>query len=61
MDVDRPHLPYRSQRARRGSSSFAVRLGRALPLHGVSTSDWLLIASIVVSAGVLVLALYFTR
>ena len=61
MDIDRPQLPYDSHRARRGSSSFAMRLGRALPLRGVSTSDWLLIASLIVAAGVVVIALYYTR
>ena len=61
MDVDRPQLPYESHRPRRGSSSFAVRLGRALPLRGVSTADWLLIISLIVAASVIVSALYYTR
>jgi hypothetical protein len=61
MDIDRPPLPYQSQRARRGSSSFGLRLGKAKPARWISVADWLQIASIAVALAVIAFALYYTR
>jgi hypothetical protein len=61
MDMNTPHLPYKDQPARRGSSSFAHRLSKAMPLKGFDAADWLQVASIVVAAAVIWIALYYTR
>ena len=63
MDINTPHLPYETQRARRGSSSFGRRLSRAVPtqLRGISVADWLQVASIAVAGAVVWIALYYTR
>ncbi len=61
MDINTPNLPYQTQHARRGSSSFTQRLGKAMPLRGISAADWLQIASVVVAAAVVWIALYYTR
>jgi hypothetical protein len=61
MDINSSHLPYQTQHARRGSSSFSQRLGKSMPLRGISTADWLQIASVVVAAAVVWIALYYTR
>ena len=61
MDLNTPHLPYETPHARRGSSSFTRRLGKAMPLRGLSLADWLQIASIVVAGAVIWIALYYTR
>jgi len=61
MNVNPPHIPYQTQHARRGSSSFTQRLGGALPLRGISVADWMQFASIVVAGAVVWIALYYTR
>jgi hypothetical protein len=61
MDINTSHLPYQTQHARRGSSSFTRRLGKATPLRGISTADLLQIASVVVAGAVVWIALYYTR
>lgn len=61
MDLNSPQVPYSNQRARRGSSSFINRIGRSLPLHGIGAADWMQAISIVVSAAVIWIALYYTR
>jgi hypothetical protein len=60
MDLNTPHLPYDSQRSRRGSSSFANRITKG-SLRGIAASDWLQAASVVVAAAVIWIALYYTR
>ena len=61
MDINTPHLPYHTQHSRRGSSSFSERLGKAMPLRGISVADWLQIASVIVAGAVVWIALYYTR
>jgi len=61
MNIDTPNLPYHAQHSRRGSSSFTQRLGRAMPLRGISVADWLQVASVVVAGLVVWVALYYTR
>jgi hypothetical protein len=58
MDINSPQVPYQSQRARRGSSSFLHRKGT---LQGIAVADWLQAASIAVAAAVIWIALYYTR
>jgi hypothetical protein len=61
MQINTPHLGYQSRRARRGSSSFGQRLGKAMPLRAVSVADWMQIASIAIAGAVIWIALYYTR
>ena len=61
MHINTPHLPYESQRARRGSSSFGRRLGKAMPLRLASIADWMQIVSVAVAAAIIWIALYYTR
>jgi len=61
MDLNTPHLPYESRPARRGSSSFANRVGQAMPIRNIGVAEWMQIVSIVVSAAVIWVALYYTR
>jgi len=61
IDVNTPHLRYHRERTRRGSRSFALRLGRALPLRWMSASDVLQAISVIIAVGVIWLALYYTR
>lgn len=60
MHPDTPQFPDEKQPTRVRSSSFANRFGLALP-RSVETADLMQALSIIVSAAVIWLALYYTR
>jgi len=61
MDPNGPHLPYEHQRSRRGSSSFANRVGRVTGLRGIAFADWLSAASLIVAAAIIGIALFYSH